>query len=226
MRDPQWRRRARVAWDAGDGLPPNWNNLTIMDAPNNRAAEGKRVLDLASEQNVEPFDKLIELTLAEPDLNIRIKTVIANDDEDGIAMLLTSDHCTLGLSDAGAHVGQLCDAVMSTDLLGGWVRDRGVLTLEQAVNKLTKVQADLFKFTDRGELRVGAFADVVVFDPATIAPGPVRRVRDFPADGERLNADQPTGVHAVFVNGSQIVEDGGLLDAAVSQRPGRLVAPA
>ena len=117
--DPQWRRRARAAWDAGDGIPPNWNNLAIMDAPSNRATEGKRVLDLASEENLEPFDKLMQLTLAEPDLNIRIKTVIANDDEDGIAMLLTSDHCTLGLSDAGAHVGQLCDAVMSTDLLGG-----------------------------------------------------------------------------------------------------------
>ncbi len=224
--DPQWRRRARAAWDAGDGIPPNWNNLAIMDAPSNRATEGKRVLDLASEENLEPFDKLMQLTLAEPDLNIRIKTVIANDDEEGIAMLLTSEHCTLGLSDAGAHVGQLCDAVMSTDLLGAWVRDRGVLTLEQAVHKLTKVQADLFKFTDRGELRVGAFADVVVFDPATIAPGPVRRVRDFPAGGERLNADQPTGVHAVFVNGSQIIEDGTLLDAALTLRPGRLVAPA
>jgi N-acyl-D-amino-acid deacylase len=224
--DPQWRRRARAAWDAGDGIPPNWNNLAIMDAPSNRATEGKRVLDLASEENLEPFDKLMQLTLAEPDLNIRIKTVIANDDEDGIAMLLTSDHCTLGLSDAGAHVGQLCDAVMSTDLLGAWVRGRGVLTLEQAVHKLTKVQADLFKFTDRGELRVGAFADVVVFDPATIAPGPVRRVRDFPAGGERLNADKPTGVHAVFVNGSQIIQDGTLLDAALTRRPGRLVAPA
>ena len=90
---------------------------------------------------------------------------------------------------------------MSTDLLGTWVRDKGVLTLEQAVHKLTQVQADLFRFTDRGVLRRGAYADVVVFDAATIAPGPTRRVRDFPANGERLTADQPTGIHQVIVNG-------------------------
>jgi N-acyl-D-aspartate/D-glutamate deacylase len=116
--------------------------------------------------------------------------------------------------------------VLSTDLLGAWVREKQVLTLEQAVHKLTKVQADLFGFVDRGELREGAFADVVVFDPATVAPGPVRRVRDFPANGERLNADQPTGICAVFVNGTQIVQDGVLLNAALDQRPGRLLAPA
>jgi len=224
--NPAWRRRVRESWEAGDGLRPDWNDLSILDAPATPNAEGKRVLDLASEENVDPLDKLMQLTLAEPDLKLRIRTIVANGDEDGIAMLLNSDHCTLGLSDAGAHVGQLCDAVLSTDLLGVWVREKQVLTLEQAVHKLTKVQADLFGFVDRGELREGAFADVVVFDPAIVAPGPVHRVRDFPANGERLNADQPTGICAVFVNGTQIVQDGVLLDAALDQRPGRLLAPA
>jgi len=110
-------------------------------------------------------------------------------------------------------------------LLGNWVRERQVLSLEQAVNKLTKVQADLFGFTDRGVLREGAYADVVVFDPSTVGPGPIRRVRDFPADGERLTADRPTGMVHTFVNGRAVVRDGEFVDASLDDRPGRLVSP-
>ncbi len=107
-----------------------------------------------------------------------------------------------GLSDAGAHVGQLCDAPLPTDLLGNWVRERQVLTLEEAVHKLTQVQTRLFGFPDRGVLAPGMAADVVVFDPDLVAPGPLRRVRDFPADGERLTADQPSGMRHLLVNGA------------------------
>ncbi|MGA0879289.1 MAG: amidohydrolase family protein [Ilumatobacteraceae bacterium] len=152
--------------------------------------------------------------------------MLANDDADGVAILLQAEGCTLGLSDAGAHVGQLCDAVLPTDLLGTWVRERGVLTLEQAVHKLTQVQAQLFGFTDRGVIREGAYADIVVFDPSTVAPGPIRRVTDFPAEGERLTADRPVGVHHLFVNGVEVQRNGHLIDSAVAERPGSLVAPA
>jgi N-acyl-D-aspartate/D-glutamate deacylase len=151
--------------------------------------------------------------------------VLANDDADGIAFLLGRDGCTLGLSDAGAHVGQLCDAPLATDLLGNWVRERGVLTVEQAVHKLSKVQADLYGFVDRGTLRPGAWADIVVFDPATVAPGPLRRVNDFPAGAERLTADQPTGMRHLFVNGTAVQLDGEFLDEARRARPGMLVSP-
>jgi len=184
---------------------------------------GRRVAHLAEEMGMSPFDALLEVTLREPDLKLRVKALLANDDVDGITMLLNTDQCTLGLSDAGAHVGQLCDAVLPTDLLGSWVRERRALTLEQAINKLTKVQADLFGFADRGVLRPGAHADVVVFDPDTVAPGPVSRVRDFPADGERLTASQPTGMHHLFVNGVEVVRDGRILDE--TSRPGQLVSP-
>jgi len=103
------------------------------------------------------------------------------------------------------------------------VRERRAITLEQAINKLTKVQADLFGFADRGVLRPGAFADVVVFDPNTVSPGPTSRVRDFPADGERLTASQPMGMHHLFVNGVEVVRDGRILDH--DARPGHLVSP-
>ena len=152
--------------------------------------------------------------------------MLANDDEDGVRTLLQEEGCTLGLSDAGAHVGQLCDAPLPTDLLGNWVREKGVLTIEEAVHKLTQVQADLFGFAERGVLRAGFAADVVVFDPATVAPGPLRRVRDFPADAERLTADQPEGMRHLLVNGTHVIADGALQAGAVAARPGQLVRPA
>jgi N-acyl-D-aspartate/D-glutamate deacylase len=115
--------------------------------------------------------------------------------------------------------------VLATDLLGNWVRERQVLTLEQAIHKLTQVQADLFGFTDRGVLRVGAHADVVVFDPDTVGPGPVKRVQDFPAGAERLTADEPTGMRHLLVNGVPVQVDGHLVDDALASRPGVLVRP-
>ena len=223
--DPEWRQRVRTAWENRQGLIPRWDSYEVMESSASPDLIGRRINAIADETGADPFDTLLELALLEPDLQLRFKAMVANDDEEGVEKLLQVEGCTLGLSDAGAHVGQLCDAVASTDLLGKWVRDKKVLSLETAIHKLTKVQADLFRFTDRGELREGAYADVVVFDPATVDPGPVRRVRDFPADGERLTADQPTGMVHTFVNGRQVVENGRLCDSALTDRPGRIVSP-
>ncbi len=224
--DHAWRARVRDAWAAGPsgGLPPRWETYEIMESATNPDLVGRRLLDLAAERNAEPFDVLLDLALAEPDLrSIRVRAVLANDDEDAIAVLLNEPGCTLGLSDAGAHVTQLCDAPQATDLLGRWVRDKGALSLESAIHKLTKVQADLFGLGDRGVIAEGKAADIVVFDPATVAPGPLRRVEDFPAGAERLTADQPVGMLHLFVNGVQVIDDGKLCDAAVDQRPGQLL---
>jgi N-acyl-D-aspartate/D-glutamate deacylase len=94
--------------------------------------------------------------------------------------------------------------------------------MEEAIRRLTSQQADIFGIADRGRLVPGAWADVVVFDPETVAPGPLRRVRDFPAGSERLTADQPVGVRHVLVNGVPIQVDG-VHDAEA--RPGQLVRP-
>src|SRR5579864_1658673 len=205
--DPTWRDRVRAIWKGAPGFSvPRWDTFEIMESPAHRGLEGRRLTDLAAGRD--PFDVLLDLALDEPDLGLRVRAILANDDTAEVAKLLVEDHCTFGLSDAGAHVGQLCDAPQATDLLGNWVRDRGVMPLEEAVRRLTKVQADLFGFVDRGEVRPGAWADLVVFDPATVAPGPIRRVRDFPAGSERLTADQPSGVHHVLVNGTPLVAEG------------------
>ena len=97
------------------------------------------------------------------------------------------------------------------------------MPLERAVHKLTGEPASVFGLDDRGVLEVGRAADVVVFDPDTVAPGPLRRVVDFPADGERLTADAPVGVRHVLVNGVAIRVDGAMVPEAQAARPGVLL---
>jgi N-acyl-D-aspartate/D-glutamate deacylase len=163
---------------------------------------------------------MCELALAE-DLETRFRAYIANDDTDAVAHLLSAAHVALGLSDAGAHVDQLCDAPLYTDLLGSWVRERQVMPLETAVRKMTGEAADMFGLVRRGYLREGYWADVCVFDPDTVGPGRVQRVRDFPADGERLTAEEPTGLQHVLVNGTPIRVDGSQVEVS-HRRPGML----
>ena len=224
--DPAWRQKVRDQWAARKGIPPRWHSVDILMSEANPQLVGRKLADLAAERDADALDVLLDATLQEPDLALRIRSIVANDDEEGVAMLLNEQQCTLGLSDAGAHVGQLCDAPLPTDLLGNWVREREVLTLEEAVHKLTQVQSQLFGFADRGVLAPGMAADVVVFDPDTVAPGPLRRVRDFPADGERLTADEPVGMRHLLVNGEVVQRDGVLSPDALERRPGQMVRPA
>ena len=225
--DRGWRERVRDAWAAGKGLRPRWDAYDVMESTAHPELVGRRLADVDGPPGTDALDRLLALALEEPDPgHLRVRAVVANDDVDGVRLLLNEEGCTLGLSDAGAHVGQLCDAPMPTDLLGHWVRERQVLPLEEAIRKLTSVQARLFGFADRGVLAAGAHADVVVFDPATVAPGPLRRVRDFPANSERLTADQPLGMHHIFVNGRPVVCEGKLTEAALADRPGSVLSPA
>lgn len=225
--DPAWRQRALEYWRAGgpNSLPPRWAAMDVMESAAHPELVGRKLSDLAAERGVDPFDALLDLAGDEPDVALRVRAVVANDEAEGITTLLNEEGCVLGLSDAGAHVGQLCDAPLPTDLLGNWVRGRGVMPLEQAVHKLTGEPAALFGFADRGVLRPGAWADLTIFDPDTVAPGPLRRVRDFPADGERLTADQPDGVRAVYVAGHPVVEANAITDTARTTPRGQLVRP-
>ncbi len=208
--NPEWRTRAAADLDQAP-MAPRWETFEVSESDQFPELQGRRVSDLARERGVSPLDVMCELALTE-DLTTRFRAYIANDDVEAVAKLLTHDHVALGLSDAGAHVDQLCDAPLPTDLLGRWVRERQVMPLEQAVRKLTGEPADMFGFVNRGYLREGHAADVCVFDPQTVDPGPTRRVHDFPADGERLTAEEPIGVRHVLVNGTPIRRDGVQLD--------------
>jgi N-acyl-D-aspartate/D-glutamate deacylase len=216
-RDPDWRARAEADLESSP-MKPRWETFAVSESSQFPELEGRRVTDLARERGSTPLDVMCEIALAE-DLATRFRAYIANDDVDAVGHLLTHESVALGLSDAGAHIDQLCDAPLPTDLLGAWVRERGVMPLEAAVRKLTGEPADLFGFVQRGYLRPGYWADVCVFDPQTVGPGPTRRVRDFPADAERLTAEDPTGVRHVLVNGTPIRTDEAQLESA-SLRPG------
>jgi N-acyl-D-aspartate/D-glutamate deacylase len=159
----------------------------------------------------------------EDDLTTRFWSVLANDDEEGIAFLLPRDNVLLGLADSGAHVSQLCDACFATDLLGNWVRERGVMPIERAVHKLSGEPASVYGLDDRGTLEVGKAADVVVFDADTVAPGQLHRVHDFPANGERLTADSPVGMTHTLVNGTPIRLDGKPHGEGLDARPGSIL---
>jgi N-acyl-D-amino-acid deacylase len=223
---PEWRRRMLDEFGRRDNFGTMWDTYEVGISHAHPELEGRSIVALADEQGITPIEMMLDLALDEPDLGFRVNAVLTNDDEDEVARLLLDEHCTLGLSDAGAHVSQLCDAPQATTLLGKWVRDRELMPVEQAVHKLTQVQAEMFGFEDRGVLREGAHADVVVFDLETVAPGPLRRVRDFPADAERLTADQPSGVDHVLVNGTPIRLHEQPVPLDESGRPGAIVKPA
>jgi N-acyl-D-aspartate/D-glutamate deacylase len=218
-RDPAWRKIA-IEQLAKTPLPTRWENFTLAESEVHTQLLERKLVDIAAERGEHPFDAMVALSLAEK-CETRFRYVQANDDEAGITHLLQQEQMALGLSDAGAHVGMLCDAPLPTDLLGHWVRERGALPLERAVHKLTGELAGLFRFEDRGVLRPGAHADVCVFDPETVGPGVIRRVRDFPAGADRLTADTPTGIRHVLVNGTPIHSDGERCADAVEKRPGR-----
>jgi N-acyl-D-amino-acid deacylase len=219
-RDPSWRAST---WEEvsgrGGGLPLNWDAISVAESASHPELVDRQVAAVAAERGCTPLDVMRDVSL-DDDLESRFWSVLANNDDEGIAWLLPRDNVLLGLADSGAHVSQLCDACFATDLLGTWVRDREVMPLERAVHKLTAEPAAVYGLDDRGTVEVGKAADLCVFDPATIAPGPLRRLRDFPADGERLTADAPVGVTHVLVNGQPIREDGSPVPQQSSERPG------
>ena len=219
--DGAWRARVEDDLATSGLLNSRWGQTTVTESPAQAALVGRSIRDIAAEWNRSPFDALCAIAVTDT-MRTRVRTTFANDDVAGVSRLLQGDGCILGLSDAGAHVSQLCDAVMPTDFLAHWVRDRGVMSLERGVRKLTGEIADLLEL-DRGLLVVGAPADVVVIDYERLSPGPIRRVCDFPADGERLVADQPTGIDHVLVNGVAIRGNGVSPADAGAPKPGRIL---
>jgi N-acyl-D-amino-acid deacylase len=222
-RDPSWRATAwaDVSGTAGT-MPVKWDNISVANSASHPTLADRPVLALAAERGCTPLDVMLDLSL-DDDLETRFWSILANDDPEGMAWLLPRDNVLFGLADSGAHVSQLCDACFATDLLGNWVRDRAVMPLERAVHKLTGEPAAVYGLTDRGTVTVGKAADLCVFDAETVAPGPLRRVWDFPANGERLTADAPIGVTHTLVNGVPIRVDGSTDEEGLAARPGTVV---
>ena len=221
-RDPAFRQAFREAQAAASGaFAPRWDRTRFTWCPTEPGLEERTVLEVARQRGLDPVDLALDVGLAS-DLEARFRMAVLNDDEDEVAELLADPHTILGLSDAGAHASQLCDACFSTHLLGHWVREKGTLTLERAIRMLTSAPAALFDIGDRGRLAVGLAGDVVVLDPATVGARPLRRVRDLPAGADRLVADA-VGIDAVIVNGVVVRRHGADAVAARGPLPGRLL---
>ncbi len=218
--DPDFRDAFRARGDQG-GIAGRWRDTLIVECAEEPSLNERSIAEVAEERGVHPVDLALDLALRS-NLEARFRVAAANTDEETVAELLQHESVMLGLSDAGAHASQLCDACFSTHLLGHWVREKGVLSLEQAVRLLTSRSAEIFGIRDRGRLANGWAADVTVFDPETVGCSSLRRVSDFPAGADRLVSDA-TGIRAVFVNGVAIREDNRDTLDPEGPLPGRLI---
>jgi N-acyl-D-aspartate/D-glutamate deacylase len=185
-----------------------WKQTRVLEVmhPALASCEGKTIHEIAALQGKRPVDAYLDLAVADA-LQTRFQTALFNYDEAGVERLIRDERFLIGLSDGGAHVDVLCDAGYATALLDIWVRQRQVLTLEQAVHKLTAVPAALFGIPNRGMLAEGNVADLVLFDPQTVAAKPPEYVRDFPRQGRRL-ISKAEGIVATFVRGTQVYAQG------------------
>jgi len=206
--DPAFRRRfiEKAGPNSEGNFGTRWDQTVISYCPTEPALEERSLVEVARERKLDPIDLMCDLSL-ENRLKARFRMAVMNTNEDEVEELLTDPNTVLGLSDAGAHASQLCDACFSTYLLSRWVREKKALSLEQAINMLTERPAKIFGLSDRGRLEVGRPADVVVFDPDEVGTSGLRRVNDLPAGAERLLADA-FGIDAVVVNGSILRQAG------------------
>jgi N-acyl-D-amino-acid deacylase len=214
--DPSWRDRARpttlATWSH------RWAKIDIEETVAHQDLVGRKLDQLAAERGTTPFDLMLDLALSDH-LATRFRVVMDNDGDDEIGDLLADKRTLLGLSDAGAHASQLCDACYSTHLLGHWVRERKALSLEDAVWRLTGQPGQAFRIAGRGLVQEGMFADLVAFDADTVGTAPVERVSDQPGGADRLLVGS-TGVEHMWVNGVATRLAGEEVPGAA---PGRLI---
>jgi len=180
---------------------------------------GRDLASLAAERRADPVDILLDLALADG-FETQVATAMRNGDDDEIAQLVAHPEAMIGASDAGAHVLANTDSCYAVWTLQHWVRERPVLTLERAVAKLTGDQARLLGLHDRGVLRPGLAADLVLFDPDRVGTTGVRFVDDQPAGGRRLVTDA-TGIEMSVVNGVVATRQG----RSTGSRSGRRLRP-
>jgi N-acyl-D-aspartate/D-glutamate deacylase len=170
-----------------------WDKVEVI-------ASQRSVANLSREANQDPLDFMLDLALGE-DLDTVFNALLLNSDEAAVGRMLRHPCSLVSLSDAGAHLTFFNDAGFGLHLLGHWVRELGVLDLPLAARKLTSDPARVFGIRNRGALKPGYHADLLLFDPAKVGRGPKRRVNDLPGGHARLSTDA-LGVHGVWVNGA------------------------
>jgi N-acyl-D-aspartate/D-glutamate deacylase len=210
--DPETRQKLRAEMDTPERtvFHRRWDLVRIIKVarPENAGYVGKSVAEMAASRGQDPFDAFLDLSLEE-DLETMFWSSNSNGDPEAVGEILRSPYTLVGQSDAGAHVQFDAAFGYGTTLLGEWVRERGVLSLEQAIHKLTFQVASIYGLEDRGLLRPGYAADLAIFDPQTVAAGEPEWAEDYPANTRRL-VQPSVGMHYTVVNGQVIYADGAL----------------
>jgi len=202
--------------------PPLWEAVWVdkVTLPEHAGLQGRSIRDIADEQGVEPADALLDLVLAE-DLATEFRWRTESPEwRDAVGTAQHDGRMLIGISDGGAHLARDDGSDWSSYFLRSWVLDRQVWTLEEGIHQITEVPAALLGLTDRGVVKVGGWADLMIFDPATIGPWRKEFVHDLPGGAGRYKA-WGRGVKATIVNGQPIVIDGAL----TSRLPGQVVSP-
>lgn len=230
LRDPAARDELRHAVEhynrdpaKGTTAPPPLFRDVYVDRvvlPEHEKLQSRSIADIAAEQGVAPADAMLDLALAE-DLGTEFRWRTENPEwADAVRTAQLDSRMIIGTSDGGAHLARDDGSDWSSYFLRSWVIDRAVWTLEEGIRQITQMPAALLGFGDRGTIRVGGWADLMIFDPDTIGPWRKEFVHDLPGGVGRFKA-WGKGVLATIVNGRVIVAGGELTD----ELPGQVVSP-
>lgn len=222
--DPDFRTRFRDGFknpERGRIFYGDWTKVDVASVikKENLGLEGRSIAELAAEAGVDPVDFFFDLGLEE-DLETVFNAKVMNSDEDAVGKLIRSGSSVIAQSDAGAHLDYFCDAGYGLYFFAHWVRELGVIELVEAVRRVTSLPAKLYRIPDRGRIAPGAFADLILFDPAKVGISKTRRVPDFPAGASRLVRD-PVGLSGVWVNGTRVFDGTGY--TALETGPGKVL---
>jgi N-acyl-D-amino-acid deacylase len=210
--NPEIRAKLRAEVDAPLGPDSTFSqrwDLMVVEEPKlakNRGLAGKHIAEIAKAQGKHPVDAFLDLAVEE-ELETGFCLGEINMDTEAVAQILGSPYAVVGLTDGGAHVQFHSNVSNPTRLLGYWVREKKIMSLERAVQRLTFDSAAAFGIYDRGLVQPGMAADLVVFDPDTVAPRKEDVVHDFPANGWRMR-ELADGIHYTVVNGEVLLEKG------------------
>jgi len=208
------RIRSREETVGAEPRRPEFDWIFVLDKP---LPPYRSVGEIAREQNRDPVETMINLAL-EKHLRLFFQQPLVNEDQNVVLAMMRHPHSVVTFSDSGAHVSQIMDSSIQTHLLSYWVREKQALTLEQAVRKITFDLASFWGLKGRGLLREGNLADVVVFDPATVAPQMPALAHDLPAGARRLK-QKAEGILATVVNGEVVLRN----NQHTGALPGRLL---
>jgi N-acyl-D-aspartate/D-glutamate deacylase len=225
-RDSATRAKLRTEVDApltpDSTFSKRWDLMIVEETKlaKNHGLRGKHLAEIGQAQGKHPMDVLLDLALEE-ELDTVFSLGEINMDTEAVAQILGSPYAVVGLSDGGAHVQFHSNVSNPTRLLGYWVREKKIMSLELAVRRLTFDSASAFGIYDRGLVQPGMAADLVVFDPDTVRPVPEDVVHDFPSDGWRMR-ELAEGIHYTVVNGEVLLEKG----THTGNLPGRVLTNA